>query len=223
MKKLLKPEIIERLYKKSNSNLNQEERFFYKIKLDLYLFMQYVKEVRGYFHEPVFGNPGDDVIAGIRADYNGNVPFSMAHNTYAINSNSKNKRLAWEFIKFMSGEEVQSLLMPMGAISINRNALEASKKEFFSMTGYAVFPENYTIDVTAIDYSATVIAYGAIDYDAYMAQLNEFADKINTQTIHDTAIDQFIDEEVTAYFDGKKSAKEAAQAIQNKANLYLSE
>jgi len=60
-------------------------------------------------------------------------------------------------------------------------------------------------------------------FEAYIACAEKFADMANAYVIRDNQINQFIKDEVTLYFAGTKSAKDAAAAIQNKVNLYLSE
>jgi len=202
------PEIIEARY----NYINRDERFFYKKEIDFDLVKGFLKMDPGYSYSPEYGIRDNDFIGGMAADYNGNIPLRATRNTYAINSNSANKRTAWEFIKFLASEEAegQGVWAMYGITPINRNTLEKREKERFALIGLVKYP---SMDID----------HDIIDYDAYIECLNKYADMINTHTIHDWRIDKWIDEEATLYYDGEKSAKDAAKVIQNKVKLYFSE
>ena len=74
------------------------------------------------------GDTSNDEIAGLVANEKGDVQFSYVMG-FGINSNSENKRTAWEFIKFLASEEIQSSgLTPPNALPVNveaRNTLAA--------------------------------------------------------------------------------------------------
>jgi len=114
---------------------------------------------------------------------------------YAINSNSKNKRAAWEFIKILASMEVQSQVNKAW-IPINKNALEKAHR----------IPDKFKEA-----------------YNEYFACIDKYAGMVNTYTLRDSRFDQMLSEEAALYFSGVKSAKDTAAALQNKANLYFSE
>jgi len=191
-----------------NPNPNPDERFFYKYEESYYLFQNFdmglAPSVSVY--GPTIGNDDNDAVVGITADCNGNIPF-QSYDMLAINANSKNKRAAWEFIKFLTSDEVQST-KDVTRISINKNIFEESEMSRLFHSGLK------RAEISEEHMSA---------YNDYIACLDKFANMINTYTIRDDRIDQLIQDEVTRFFNGEKSAKDAAAALQNKVNLYLNE
>jgi len=194
-------------------NLNTDERFFFKHESNYSLMQNFVKDIRDLngnlaYYPPTYGNDDNDVIMGMAADYNGNIPFRSSY-MYAINSNSKNKRAAWEFIKALAGEGAQSL-SGLHGVPINKNALERNTMAHIKAGGF-----NRDGDGLPDKYKEM--------YDDYLACLKKFAGMVNTYAIHDDRIDQMLKEEVSQYFAGIKSAKDTAAVLQNKVKLYLSE
>lgn len=152
----------------------------------------------------------DDQIAGIAADNAGNVPFNFTQG-YAINSNSQNKRLAWEFIKFLLSEEMQtSAASPMVGTPIRLSAVQAQAEMFFSGGLLGGQPGQMTPELEAAMHS-------------YLEAHRQMADQINTFPFRDTVIDDMITTEVALFFDGTKSAEEVATSLQSRVGLYLSE
>jgi len=151
----------------------------------------------------------DDQIAGIAADNAGNVPFRFTQG-YAINSNSQNKRLAWEFVKFLLSEEMQAspTSMRMGT-PVRLSAVQPQAEMFFSGM-FGGQPGEMSPEVEAAMH-------------AYLEAHRQMADQINTFTFRDAIIDDMITAEVALFFDGSKSADEVAAALQSRVGLYLSE
>jgi len=189
-------------------NYNPNARFLYKYERYTFLIAHFDKEFAGLSGcEPTYGNDDNDVIAGMAADFNGNINFRQRY-MYAINSNSKNKRAAWEFIKLLLSEEIQSKSVT-NAFPVNRNALEAHQTiSQLIVLGFRKSPLN--------DDNRQA-------WNDYLEYADKLMDTINAYTFHDDRIDQWIEEEVTLYFNGEKSAKDVAEALQNKVNLYLNE
>jgi len=183
-----------------------DERFYYKHKRWTGLFMLFDTELEMAYHSrshrSTDGFCDDDAIAGMAAAHNGGVLFDTPY-MYALNSNSKNKAAAWEFIKFLASEEVQCY-SGIYAIPVNKNALREKMRRWFGVKS------NLTDEQQQI-------------FDEYLICADKYADTVNTYVIRDVRIDQFIEAEATAYFAGEKSAKDAAAALQNKAKLYFSE
>jgi len=200
-------------------SVNPNQRFLFKLESYQYLLWRlqtddkapWNKQMLAGFsaHEPFIGNDDDDMIAGLAADYKGDIPFKTRY-MYAINSNSKNKNTAWEFIKTLLSDEIQN--DPdcwLGGIPINRSALEPARK-VIELRGYGFRPSPLNDD-------------NRQDWENYLKYLDELSDRINTYALHDDRIDGWIEEEVSLYFMGEKSAKDVAKALQNKISLYLSE
>ena len=87
------------------------DRYYFKPKGNMALLSYALRDMNARVGFNFMGGVGaiedDDEIAGIAANADGTIPFTYTQ-AYAINSNSKNKRAAWEFIKFMLSGEIQA-------------------------------------------------------------------------------------------------------------------
>ena len=87
------------------------DRYYFKPKTNMSLLTHFLRDSQTRFNVGIsVGGASaiedDDELAGIAANLDGSVPFTYTQ-AFAINSNSKNKRVAWEFIKFMLSGEMQ--------------------------------------------------------------------------------------------------------------------
>jgi len=189
-------------------NPNPDQRFFYKYGGRMLQVFDKEFGLADESYPPTVGYDKDDVIAGLTADCNGNILFTPRY-MYAINSNSKNKHAAWEFIKILLSEEIQGGADEIDAIPVYRDAFEAMEEVVeLKVYGYRKSPLN--------DDNRHV-------WNAYLELKSRYVDMLNTYTHRDDRIDEWIDEEVALYFSGEKSAKDVAKALQNKVSLYLNE
>ncbi len=127
--------------------------------------------------------------------------------TFAINNNSELKTEAWEFIKILLSDEIQSL-DKIHQFPLNLKAQEEQAKkvmerdsDFYKQKGRDVKP------VTQAD----------IDI------VNKFIGELKTIPYTDATTDQIVYEGAEEFFSGKKSAEEAAKLIQSKVDIYLGE
>ena len=153
------------------------------------------------------GVENDDELAGIQANENGVVPYTYSQ-AYGINANSKNKALAWAFIKFLMSEERQ--LSGVNSLPIN-NAARAKKVELL-LSG-AIMGRGAT---ALNDVQLAALAN-------YRAAVEALSDKINAYVLHDTIIDDMLMLEATYYIEGSRTLDELARVLQNKVDLYLNE
>lgn len=154
----------------------------------------------------------DDEIAGILMNDDKEVVFDFGQ-AYALNSNSDNKKTAWEFIKFLASEEMQSSFYIIGR-PINNNAnLEKARQQ---ITGELFSTENNS-GSSELNEKQTEI------YNSYMDAINKYSDMLNKYMLEDTVINQMINSEVKYFFDGSKTAEEVAEIVQSKVELYLNE
>jgi ABC-type glycerol-3-phosphate transport system substrate-binding protein len=189
------------------TGIDMSERFFYK-RLGVDALPQYFgKDYGGGEYWPGMGKTDDDVVAGVFAGDDGSVNVKVEY-AFVINANCENKRAAWEFVKVLAGEEMQTareLWMP----PVNVGAFEKVAKR--DMLGDMYAKES---DVTQGKREA---------YEGYMACVEEFTSLLNACPFRDDVVDDMIAEEVRQFFDGRKSAENVASVLQNKVNLYLSE
>lgn len=145
----------------------------------------------------------------------------------AINSKSKNKDGAWEFIKVFLSEDYQnSLVNEHGSwgFPVKKSALD---KQFENdMTAEYYEDENGN----KVEQMKTSWGYDDFNMDIYAAKQGEIdavkkiissaekcAGSVNNE------LNNIITEETEAFFKGQKSAKETAEIIQNRIHIYVKE
>lgn len=120
-----------------------------------------------------------------------------------INSNSENQEIAKEIIKIAMSKEVQMVDLYDG-FPINRKALEEQVK---------------------INKDAIMTSQVQRQPETQMAyiKLKEEVDKLIIPAVTDEVLMNLIIEETKGYFDGEKTAKEAAAAVATRTRAYLAE
>jgi ABC-type glycerol-3-phosphate transport system substrate-binding protein len=164
-----------------------------------------------------FGIAEDDKIAGIRANADGLVP-STYRQGFGINSQSKNKAVAWAFIKYLLSYEMQSSNL-WGGFPINNEA-RVDGAEFKLFGGRF---EEVLEQLTGITVSNQQRQALNEFLEEYKAIVEKLSDSINTFVVQDTSLNDMIRPELTYFFDGTRSTDEVARVLQNRADLYLSE
>ncbi len=135
------------------------------------------------------------------ADKDGNVAIN-ANGCLALNSASDNKDLAWEFMKYLLSDEVQSLPSLHG-LAVNKTGFDAVAERYYSF------------------YSEG--SQTAVDKEEYVELLESWMEQINDCDTVDSAIWTLIEEENRKFFDGKQSAEETAAILQRKLEQYFNE
>ncbi len=152
---------------------------------------------------------------------------------YAINKNSKYTEIAWEFLKVLLSDEVQSQALQQegaegkpgasggmikGGFPINRTvqqqkaklAIDTSKGQKMKLRLKLNGPGEISLNPAAMT-------------QADIDDIDKFISALNTYANEDPNIDKIIQDEAKAFFNGDKSAKETAELIQRRANTYLGE
>lgn len=152
------------------------------------------------------------VIGGLVKSNSGKKPLEILMGV-VMNSNSKNKQTAWEFMKFLTGEEMQQSLY-LNGLPVNKKAGEQSAKR--QVLNSAGNPK--------MDESTEILNKDQKDvYDKYLRLLDEMTNSLDNVIIKDSMLDQIVKTEVKYFFDGTKTADEVAKNIQAKVELYLNE
>jgi len=151
----------------------------------------------------------DDEIAGIAAAADGSVPFTCEQ-AYGISASSQNKETAWAFLKFLLSEEMQinANIRPT-ALPIANSARE--KKMELMLTSL--------MEQQGQSLSEAQLAAIA----RYNEAVKQLSGQINTYIFEDTIINDMVVAEVQYFFEGTKTAGEAADILQSKVDLYLNE
>ncbi|MGE5632844.1 MAG: ABC transporter substrate-binding protein [Caulobacteraceae bacterium] len=122
-----------------------------------------------------------------------------------VNNNSKYKKEAWEFIKYLLSEEVQSRLGTLGGYILHNKVEDKMFKEIFGYQSKNIKIWDYKIseaDVAQIKHMTTDI----LNYNRTSGELRSI-----------------IWQELEPFMKNEKSAEETAKALQNKVELYLRE
>ncbi len=133
-----------------------------------------------------------------------NIRYFVGKNIF-INNNSKYKREAWEFIKYLLSEEVQSRLCTLGGYILHNKVEDKMFKEIFGYQSKNIKIGDYKIseaDVAQIKHMTTDI----LNYNRTSGELRSI-----------------IWQELEPFMKNEKSAEETAKVLQNKVELYLQE
>ncbi len=176
-------------------------------------FDNYIYWAHGMFGEPVtmIGFPSEE---GIGAAIS-------AESEYAISARSQNKEGAWEFLRYYLTEEYQKS-DEMYGMPVLREALledmevakerpywenEDGTKEYYDRT-YWIGDEQIILDPLSDEEAASLLAY---------------IESVTVSQYYDESLLNIIQEETEAFFKGDKSAAEAAEIIQSRAQVYINE
>lgn len=213
----------------SNADLSIEdftesttEQYFYKLKYNIELLTRYLRQEGMEVTVPLAGvspsTTDNDTVLGLGKGQDGSQVFTY-NQAYGMNSNSQNKRLAWEFIKFMASQEMQESLqmqvtgllgLPIHNEARNNKAADGIVGELFMQTGEP------TADKTLTDEQQAAL-------DEYIGVTEKYSDMLNVCPIEDVTINSIIHSEVKAFFEGQSTSDEVAAAIQSKVDMYLNE
>ncbi len=128
---------------------------------------------------------------------------------YGINSKSKYQSEAWDFIKFILSDSIQSGRQ-LGGFPVNKNALN-------------------TLLTNALSQSQTASSAGStnsfrINFTQTDSDLvKQFASSVNIYSGTNSKILSIVQEEIPSFFSGQKTAEDVAKTIQNRVNTYLKE
>jgi multiple sugar transport system substrate-binding protein len=192
----------------------EADRYFFKWNDNFHLFSQFT---RGIMNRRMLVEGGytarsatdHDEIAGIEVNADGTVPFEYSR-AFAINSRSKNKELAWAFIKFLLSEDMQlSTAFSPSSLPLHNSARSQKAELLFSG---AFMGRGEPLD-----------ANQRAALEKYIAAVETLSDRINSFTVRDTLIDDTINAEAQYFFNGSRTAAEVARVLQGKVDLYLNE
>ena len=123
---------------------------------------------------------------------------AMLKDSIGIISTGQSTERCWKFIKYMVMNAPNGLDLPR--MPVYKPLLDAAIKE-------AHTSDSLQVKVTDAD------------ADSFYALI----DRVENSTLYDTQMLRIISEESQAYFNGDKTAAEAARIIQSKASIYLAE
>ena len=141
----------------------------------------------------------------------GNGSVIQKETEYAIISNSANKEGAWDFLKYFLSDDYQDGIalkgesFPIRLSSLELAAEEAKRGTYDGVTGEYIEP------------------VGGVNTDEDNQKVYDLLSSAAGSVDIDSRIYEIISSEADAYFAGHKSAKEAADIIQNRVSNYIAE
>lgn len=135
------------------------------------------------------------------ADSEGNTAVN-ANYCMALNSASQNKDLAWEFMKYLLSEEVQTLPSVHG-LAVNKKGFDAAVERYYNF-----YAESNS---------------GSVEKEEYGELLQSWMEQINDCDTVDSALWALIEEENGKFFEGKQTAEDTASVLQRKIEQYFNE
>lgn len=197
----------------------------------------FIKEVKiaGFegYHDEVWNSDGDDItFVGYPSDSETGAMFDISNSQVAISvaSSPEKQKGAWEFIRLLISEEYQSSITNPQEYFDNGVLYSFEGSEFGFPINYDVFQkqgeEQYVneekdkiIEIPGI--SPINIGYlKKSEYDRLVDYINNI--KISTSII-ESELKSIIEEEIFAVFADERTSTEAANNIQNRISILVSE
>ncbi len=168
--------------------------------------------MNGYFGEEVnfIGFPTDT----------GSGSVLMADQSYVLSAKSKNIDGAWQFIRYYLTDEYQSTLewgFPVIKETFQEKAQEGLGRPYYlDENGEKVEYDNY-FTINGEDVILDPLTQEQVDQIVAVVMATEKRGYYNED------IQNIVSEEAAAFFEGQKSASEAAQIIQSRAQIFVDE
>lgn len=190
----------------------EPKKFFYELNYATKLITEYAKSNSMQVMMGGFSNTEDHKASVVMKNSQGGSNFSVSQG-YGMNANSKNKKLAWAFLKFLISEEMQASMNLRGE-GVNKKAMEEATK--LKIAGQ-FFTETRANNIDELTKEQEEI------FNTYKSHMQGYIQQLDTYLLRDPRIDDMMYEEVAAFFEGKKSAREVGKTLQSKVSLYLNE
>lgn len=171
------------------------------------------RNINGYFGEKIsyIGFPTDS----------GKGSVLLANNQYVLSAKSENLEGAWEFIRYYLSDEYQKELnyeLSVNKAIFKENANKAMEKPYYinEETGEKVEYED-TFYINGQEITLPTMT---------QEQVNEFVsfvESVDKRAYYNDEVQNIINEEAAAFFEGQKSAADVAGIIQSRVQIYVNE
>lgn len=142
-----------------------------------------------------------------------------ADTQYAISAKSANKEAAWEFLRYYFTDEYQKEVysMPLSKKIWKEKAQTATKKPFYEDENGNKVEQDYTTWMGDTEIILQPMTQEEVD------KIYNFVASIDQIYYYNESIMNIINEDAAAFFEGQKSAKEVADIIQSRIQIYVNE
>lgn len=187
-----------------------------------------ISDITAYQYEKAYFKGEEITFLGYpgRSDCGSVISNSVA---VGINSQSKSKEGAWEFIKFLLSEERQDSMLEselaLSRFPVRKSTLEKGFEKAMEPE-YEMDENGNQVEIPKATYLPSskeeIKLYAATEED--IEKMRELITSVNTFSEgNGSPICEIIMEEVAAFYEGDKSAEEVAGLIQNRVETYLNE
>lgn len=161
----------------------------------------------------------------VRAGYlfEDGVHAELRSNILAINAQSPRKDGAWEFIRFMLGDEVQSRLSVSQEEDLSSTFLPINRKVFNLLCEEHSETYNNGTDSLVMDNSKNIINVRTGLTQERKQELAAVLESAGTAPLQVKPLMRVVLDEAKNYFSGDKSIEEIRIQIENRVQLYLNE
>lgn len=146
----------------------------------------------------------------------------------AVTSKASNPDGAWEFVKYLLSDEHQKQYTAED--SEESGGLFPIKKSVFEELAEKAMEKLYYVDDNGIKifyektwWNGSYTVNIGVNTDSDNKKVTDFINSVENISRYDLQINTIINDEAAEYFDGKKSAEEAAAVIQNRVSNYIEE
>ena len=164
---------------------------------------------------------GEDItMVGYPNDFGIKGTFIMPNNRFTISSQSKNGEGAWQFVRQFFTEEAQDKQeynFPILESSLDKMGEKSMERQYYlNDNGEKVYEDDiYYIGDTEIKIDPLT--------KEEVEKVKQFIYSVDNVYDFNESINNIINEEVSAYFSGQKTAKEVAQIIQSRLSIFVNE
>lgn len=150
----------------------------------------------------------------------GNGAALMAGIEMAMSSKSKNKDGAWQFIRYFLTDGYQGQIdyyWPLSLKQMDKLAEEAMKNPTYEDENGNMVEMEQTYMLSGMEVAITPMSRTEVD------QLIAYIKTVNQVYSYNEALLNIVSEEAAPYFAGQKNAKEVADIIQSRVQIYVNE
>mgnify|MGYP001172881538 CR=1 FL=1 len=167
---------------------------------------------------------GQGVLYNMPAEHDANGTSFIPTMQLALNSKSKNKQEAWEFMKFLISEEMQSA-RELLSFAVNKKAGKAQQELAKAMTdpnsgagsGSNPGQKQLRLMIDGKEFVPKPIEQKDLDV------LERYVSGVKSAAQTDPKVLDIVLQETAPFFSGQKSAEDTAKIIQSKVSTYLQE
>lgn len=175
-----------------------------------------------YIYDIYDNQPGNGVLSGVLFDDGLHGAVSSGY-IFSVNSNSKNQEGAWEFLRFLLGEEMQSAPRAFNPPMLKSAFQEWIEKDLEPMNRRGEW-DGVHRDIQDGEVGDQYIVFRK----GYFTEsvINEYIDAMENARMLPVRTEPLLDiicEEAAYYFNGSKGVEETAEVIRNRVQLYLDE